>query len=152
MSPARVPPPRNVRLFILFRALFNARFYYPVFTILFLDLGLTLAQFAVLNAVWAATIVALEVPLGALADVIGRRKLVVMAAGLMVAEMGLLCAAPRGRPVLLFAVLLVNRISSDRRQGCRALRPGYRSRRIPGPGALRPVPRRSPGRRGPKTG
>ncbi len=112
MSPARVPPPRNVRLFILFRALFNARFYYPVFTILFLDLGLTLAQFAVLNAVWAATIVALEVPLGALADVIGRRKLVVMAAGLMVAEMGLLCAAPRGRPVLLFAVLLVNRIFS----------------------------------------
>ena len=27
---------RNIRLFIAFRILFNARFYYPVFTVLFL--------------------------------------------------------------------------------------------------------------------
>ena len=112
MTPARTPAPRNVRLFIFFRAAFNARFYYPVFTILFLDLGLTLEQFAVLNAVWAATIVALEVPLGALADVFGRRRLVVLAAALMVVEMGLLCTAPRGRPALLFAVMLLNRVLS----------------------------------------
>lgn len=32
----------NVRLFVLFRLFFNARFYYPVFTILFLDYGLTI--------------------------------------------------------------------------------------------------------------
>jgi len=31
--------------------LFNCRFYYPIFTILFLDFGLSVAQFAVLNAV-----------------------------------------------------------------------------------------------------
>ena len=37
---------KNVRLFIAFRIFFNARFYYPVFTILFLDFGLTMAQFA----------------------------------------------------------------------------------------------------------
>jgi len=53
---------RNIRRFIAFRVLFNARFYYPVFTILFLDFGLTLDQFAILNAVWAATIVLVEVP------------------------------------------------------------------------------------------
>ncbi|MCP3896253.1 MAG: MFS transporter, partial [Bacteroides sp.] len=52
---------RNVKLFIAFRIFFNARFYYPVFTILFLDFGLTISQFALLNAVWAATIVILEV-------------------------------------------------------------------------------------------
>lgn len=63
----------NIRRFIAFRILFNARFYYPVFTILFLDFGLTLEQFAILNAAWAASIVLLEVPSGALADTIGRR-------------------------------------------------------------------------------
>jgi hypothetical protein len=58
----------NVRRFIAFRAFFNARFYYPVFTILFLDYGLTIEQFALLNTVWAFTIVLAEVPSGALAD------------------------------------------------------------------------------------
>jgi len=35
-----LPMSANARLFIWFRVLFNARFYYPIFTILFLDLGL----------------------------------------------------------------------------------------------------------------
>jgi len=103
---------RNVRLFIVFRVCFNARFYYPVFTILFLDFGLTISQFALLNAVWAATIVLAEVPSGALADVIGRRRLVVSAGAIMVIEILLLCFAPRGNADLLFAVFLVNRILS----------------------------------------
>lgn len=60
--------------------MFNCRFYYPIFTILFLDFGLSVAQFAVLNAVWAATIVMAEVPSGALADVVGRRRLLRFAA------------------------------------------------------------------------
>jgi len=102
----------NVRLFIAFRICFNARFYYPVFTILFLDLGLSIEQFALLNAAWAASIVLLEVPSGALADIIGRRNLLVTASVLMVVEMALLGFAPRGNPELLFAVLLINRILS----------------------------------------
>lgn len=105
----RIP---NVRLFIFFRLFFNARFYYPIFTVLFLDFGLTLEQFALLNAVWAATIVLLEVPSGALADTMGRRNLLVLAASLMVMEMLLLCFAPRGNPSLLFAFFLMNRIFS----------------------------------------
>ena len=64
----------NIRLFIAFRIFFNARFYYPVFTILFIDFGLTVSQFALMNAVWAATIVIMEVPSGALADIWGRRN------------------------------------------------------------------------------
>ena len=89
MSKAAVSPFRiaNVRLFILFRILFNSRFYYPVFTILFLDYGLTIEQFSLLNTVWALTIVLCEVPSGALADIVGRRQLIVttsygLAAGL----------------------------------------------------------------------
>ena len=103
---------RNVRLFIAFRIFFNARFYYPVFTILFLDFGLTLEQFALLNAAWAASIVLLEVPSGALADTIGRRNLLVATGVLMVAEMALLCFAPKGHPTLLFVFFLINRIFS----------------------------------------
>jgi MFS family permease len=103
---------RNVRLFIAFRVFFNCRFYYPVFTILFLDYGLTLQQFALLNAAWAATIVLLEVPSGALADTVGRRNLLVFTGFLMVIEMVLLCFAPRGNAQLLFPIFLVNRILS----------------------------------------
>jgi MFS family permease len=103
---------RNVRLFIAFRVCFNARFYYPVFAILFLDFGLTLDQFALLNAAWAAAIVMLEVPSGALADTIGRRKLLIVAGNLMVIEMALLCFVPLGNISLLFAVFMLNRILS----------------------------------------
>ena len=70
---------RNVRAFTIFRMFFNARFYYPVYALLFLHYGLTLEQFGILNGVWAATIVLLEVPSGALADTLGRRKLLILA-------------------------------------------------------------------------
>jgi MFS family permease len=103
---------RNVRLFIAFRVFFNARFYYPIFTILFLDFGLTLGQFALLNAAWAATIVVLEVPSGALADTFGRRNLLVVAGVLMVIEISLLCFVPLGDGSLLFMVFLANRVLS----------------------------------------
>ena len=63
---------RNIPLFIAFRVFFNARFYYPVLGVLFLDLGLSLEQYATLNVIWAVTILLLEIPSGALADVIGR--------------------------------------------------------------------------------
>jgi MFS family permease len=99
-------------LFIAFRVFFNSRFYYPIFTILFLDFGLTLDQFALLNAAWAAAIVLLEIPSGALADTIGRRKLLVVAGVLMVIEIALLCFVPLGNAGLLFAVFVVNRILS----------------------------------------
>ncbi len=102
----------NVRMFIAFRIFFNARFYYPVFTILFLDFGLTISQFAVLNAVWAGTIVLMEVPSGALADIWGRRNLLILSSILMILELLLLCIAPLGRPSLLFAIFLVNRVLS----------------------------------------
>ena len=103
---------RNVRLFIAFRVFFNSRFYYPVFTILFLDFGLTLDQFAILNLAWALTIVLLEIPSGALADTVGRKNLLVFAGICMVLEMALLCFAPLGNPEMLFYIFLGNRILS----------------------------------------
>jgi len=103
---------RNIRLFIAFRIFFNARFYYPVFTVLFLDFGLTLEQFAILNAVWAATIVMVEVPSGALADIYGRRMLLIATGGIMVVEIALLCFVPLGNSGLLFMVFFANRVLS----------------------------------------
>lgn len=102
----------NIRRYIAFKVLFNSRFYYPVFTILFLDFGLTVAQFSLLNAVWAATIVMAEVPSGALADTIGRKRLLVFATMTMVAEIGLIAFLPRENLTLVFWVFLVNRILS----------------------------------------
>lgn len=103
---------RNIRLFITFRVFFNARFYYPVFTILFLDFGLTIEQFALLNTVWAITIVCAEVPSGALADILGRKRLIVATSLLMVAEMCLIAFVPLGNPDLIFWAFLTNRILS----------------------------------------
>lgn len=103
---------RNIPLFILFRVLFNARWYYPVMAVLFLDLGLTVEQYALLNVAWAAAIVGLEVPSGALADHFGRKKMVVLAGVLMVIEMAVFAFAPRDNPMLLFVLFLVNRVFS----------------------------------------
>jgi MFS family permease len=102
----------NPRRFIAFSALYNARAYYPVLAILFLDLGLTLDQFVILNLVWAGTIFLFEVPSGALADTIGRRRLLVAAAALMVIEMTCLLFAPRGGGTALFGLCIANRIFS----------------------------------------
>ena len=103
---------RNPRLFVWFTVFYNARAYYPVLAVLFTDLGLSLDQYVLLNAAWAASIFLLEVPSGALADVIGRKRLLVFSAALMVMEMGVLLLAPRNGGWLLFALCLLNRILS----------------------------------------
>lgn len=109
---------RNVRWFIVFRVVFNARFYYPVLAILFLDLGLSLEQYALLNVAWAAAIVLLEVPSGALADLVGRKHLVVFASCLMVVEMAIFSFAPTGNVALLFWLFLLNRLFSGAAEAC----------------------------------
>lgn len=106
------PLRRNLALFVAFRVLFHARFYYPVIGVLFLDLGLTLEQYALLNVIWAVVIIVLEIPSGALADVIGRKRMVVLAASLMVAEMAVFAFAPTDNPTLLFWLLVLNRVLS----------------------------------------
>jgi Major Facilitator Superfamily len=103
---------RNIPLFIAFRVLFNARWYYPVLAVLFLDFGLSIEQYALLNVAWAVAIVGLEVPSGALADQLGRKKMVVFAAFLMVVEMAVFAFAPLGNPSLLFGLFLLNRVLS----------------------------------------
>jgi len=107
-----MPMPPNIRWFIMFRVFFNARFYYPVYAIMFLDFGLDMEQFAVLNVIWAIVIVCLEVPSGALADLMGRRNLVALAGGLMVVEIGLLCFVPLGNVEIIFGVFVINRVLS----------------------------------------
>lgn len=96
----------------MFGAFYNARAYYPVLAVLFTDLGLRLEQYVLLNGVWAAAIFLLEVPSGALADVIGRKRLLVCSALLMVAEMATLLFAPKDGGMLLFLLCLLNRFLS----------------------------------------
>ena len=74
----------NISRFICFRMFFNARFYYPVFALFFLEHGLSWEEFGILNGIWAISIILLEVPSGALADTIGRKRLIVIAALCMV--------------------------------------------------------------------
>ena len=103
---------RNRKRFIAFRVLFNARFYYPVLAVLFLDLGLSATEYTLINFVWAIVIVFAEVPSGALADRIGRRPLVIAAAACMVLEMSVLLFAPLNGGLTLLAFCLFNRVLS----------------------------------------
>ena len=102
----------NIAGFLAFRVFFNARFYYPVFALLFLDFGLTLSEFSISNLIWAVAIVALEVPSGALAGVIGRKKLVLLAAFLMILEMGVLLLAQPNTGTTLLLLFCTNRFLS----------------------------------------
>lgn len=102
----------NRKRFIAFRVLFNARFYYPVLAVLFLDLGLSATEYTLLNFVWAIVIVLAEVPSGALADRVGRRPLIIAAAVCMVLEMSVLLVAPLNGGLSLLLFCLVNRMLS----------------------------------------
>ena len=109
----RPPLDRNLRLFVWFRVLFNARFYYPVFAILFFDFGMSPLQFYLLNGVvWTMASILLEVPSGALADRFGRKSLLVASAWLMIAEMIVFCLTPRGGGAHVFALFFLNRVLS----------------------------------------
>jgi len=108
---------RNWRRFVLFRVLFNARFYYPVLAILFLDLGLSATEYTLLNFAWALAIVFTDVPAGVLADRIGRKPLVVAASCFMVLEMIVLGAAPLHGGWILLLCCLVNRVLSGMAEG-----------------------------------
>jgi len=109
---------KNPHRFIIFSVFFTARAYYPILAILFLDLGLSLDQFVMLNLIWAATIFLFEVPSGALADTIGRRKLLIAASVLMIIEMTCLLFAPRDGGVLLLVLCTINRICSGLSEAC----------------------------------
>lgn len=108
---------RNPTLFLLFRVFFNSRFYYPVFSILFFDYGMSPEQFAILNLVWAVSIIVFEVPSGALADRIGRKPLIVASSLLMILEMLVLLVVDIGGP-WVFSAFLVNRILSGFAEAC----------------------------------
>lgn len=103
---------KNPGRYVWFTTLYNARAYYPILAILFLDLGLTLDQYVMLNLVWAATIFLFEVPSGALADTLGRKTLLVSASVLMVLEMSCLLFAPKDGGWLLFFLCVANRLLS----------------------------------------
>ncbi len=109
---------KNANRFIIFTVFFTARAYYPVLAILFLDLGLSLDQFVLLNLMWAATIFIFEVPSGALADTIGRRTLLIAASALMIIEMLCLLFAPRDGGALLLLLCVINRICSGLSEAC----------------------------------
>lgn len=109
---------KNANRFIIFSVFFTARAYYPILAILFIDLGLTLDQFVLLNLIWAATIFIFEVPSGALADTIGRRTLLITASSLMIVEMLCLLLAPRGDGTVLFLLCVINRICSGLSEAC----------------------------------
>ncbi len=73
---------------------------------------MTIEQFALLNTVWAITIVCAEVPSGALADLLGRKRLLVLTSVLMIVEISVIAFVPISSITVVFWAFLVNRIVS----------------------------------------
>jgi len=115
--PNRSDADRNWSIFLWFRVLFSARFYYPVMAVLFLDLGLTATQYTLLNVAWAGASLLSDIPAGVLADRIGRKPMLVAAGCFMVTEMAVLCFAPHNGGLVLFLFCLANRILSGLAEG-----------------------------------
>ena len=88
-----------------------------VMAVLFLDLGLSATQYTLLNVAWAAASLLSDIPAGVLADRVGRKPLLVAAGCFMLAEMAILCVAPRDGGALLFLFCLANRILSGLAEG-----------------------------------
>ena len=98
MEVGAVPAPTLPRFFVARSALYQAigEFIplYPVYALLFADSGLSTAQITSLLIIWSVVPVALEVPSGALADLIPRRSLLTCAALIRGAGFGLWVLAP----------------------------------------------------------
>ena len=67
---------------------------FPVYALLFTDAGLSTGQVSSLFIIWSATHVLLEVPSGAWADTVPRRRLLVLGAALYTGCFALWTAVP----------------------------------------------------------
>ena len=64
----------NIRKIYLYKVLFGMIFPIPIMVLFWQDNGLSLTQVMILQALFAITVVFLEVPSGYFADLVGRRK------------------------------------------------------------------------------
>jgi MFS family permease len=76
---------RTLWLYNLYRALCTAHLHRPFFVFVFLARGLSMAQVMLLQMIFSAAVIALEVPTGAWADRLGRRRSMGLGALLMAA-------------------------------------------------------------------
>ena len=78
---------------------------YAVYTLLFLDNGLGASQISTVFVIWAAVAIALEIPSGAVADMVDRRLLVAIALGLRAVGITVWLIEPSYAGALLGATL-----------------------------------------------
>lgn len=76
MAPLRIE--RNLRLFLVYRFLSTSYLFAPVFLLFFAARGLSITEITLLNTVYCATLLALEIPTGTLADRWGRKRAMVL--------------------------------------------------------------------------
>ncbi|AEF40966.1 MFS transporter [Hoyosella subflava] len=76
---ARTPARRVSRPLYAYATLEEFVLLYPFYAVLFADTGLSVAQITSLFVIWSATAIVLEVPSGALADIVSRRLLLACA-------------------------------------------------------------------------
>jgi len=102
---------RNVFCYRWLQLFYSARPYYSIMALLFGALGISTDQLLFLNFIWAITIFVLEVPSGAISDLLGRKPVIVLSGVLFVLEIGILLLIPFF-PTHAFLFCLINRLLS----------------------------------------
>ncbi len=101
--------------FSLYGFLKNQRYFEPFLILAFLEKGLTFFEIGLLIAFREITVIALEVPSGAIADVYGRRKSMMLSFGAYMGSFLIFAAADR--VILLFPAMLLFGIGEAFRTG-----------------------------------
>ena len=74
----------NIRKIYLYKSLFGMIFPVPIMVLFWQDNGLNLTQVMILQSLFSIAVVFLEVPSGYFADIVGRKKTLIIAGGALV--------------------------------------------------------------------
>lgn len=96
---------KNIKLYYATSCLGWARFYLPVFALFYIASEVTIAQLTIILSVFFVSIIILEVPTGVIADLLGRKKTMMISRSCFIIELFIITFANGFIPFLIAKVI-----------------------------------------------
>jgi MFS family permease len=96
---------RNIRLMYIIGSLMWGRFFIPVIALFYVASQVPLEQFAIIMGVFSLSILLLEVPSGVIADLLGKKRTLLLSRGLYLVEIVLLATQSGFWPLLIAKII-----------------------------------------------